>query len=32
MESPLNFIDPSGSLMRGVGREAGLALYMLTKK
>ena len=31
MQSPMSYIDASGSLMRGVAREAGLSLYMLTK-
>lgn len=29
--SPLNFVDAQGNFTRGLQREAGLALYMLTK-
>jgi hypothetical protein len=31
MQSPLNFLDARGNFIRGVHREGGLALYMLTK-
>lgn len=29
--SPLNYVNTMGEYTRGVGRESGLALYMLTK-
>jgi len=31
MQSPLNFLDARGNFTRGIHREGGLALYMLTK-
>lgn len=31
MQSPLNYVDAKGSFTRGIHREGGLALYMLTK-
>lgn len=27
---PLNFLDAKGNPIRGIGREAGLAVYMMT--
>ena len=31
MNSPLNYVDAKGGFIRGIHREGGLALYMLTK-
>lgn len=31
MNAPMNYVDASGSMMRSLSREAGMALYMLTK-
>jgi hypothetical protein len=31
MNNPMNYLDAQGNYTRGIGREAGLALYMLTK-
>lgn len=29
--NPMNYIDAEGRYTRGIGREAGLAIYMLTR-
>ena len=29
--APMNYVDGTGGFMRGLTREAGLAIYMLTK-
>jgi DNA-directed RNA polymerase beta' subunit len=31
MASPLNYVDAKGNFIRGIHREGGLAIYMLTK-
>ena len=31
MNSPLNYVDAKGNFIRGIHREGGLSLYMLTK-
>ena len=31
MNSPLNYVDAKGGFIRGIHREGGLAIYMLTK-
>ena len=31
MYSPMNYLDSKGNFIRGIHREGGLALYMLTK-
>ena len=32
VEAPLNYLDPTGKFTRGIHREGGLALYMLTRR
>lgn len=29
--APLNYVDPKGIFTRGIHREGGISLYMLTK-
>lgn len=31
IDNPMNYVDAQGNYTRGIGREAGLAFYMLTR-